>query len=113
MQDSYTVEIFVWSNIEDPTLLSHRYNSFTFNPLNHASPCNGAGVCFEGRISRIVDVNTLDVHGKRIRLVLVDIPERGESGYTEATKFTSALCPLGATVLVDQMGNRCTISIIG
>jgi len=79
MQDSYTVEIFVWSNIEDPTLLSHRYNSFTFNPLNHASPCNGAGVCFEGRISRIVDVNTLDVHGKQIRLVLVDIPERGES----------------------------------
>ncbi|MFQ5940247.1 MAG: thermonuclease family protein [Nitrososphaerales archaeon] len=105
-QDSYTVEIFVWRSIGDPIPLSYAHTSYTFNSLNHTYPCKGVGACFEGRVTRIVDGDTLDVDGKRISLALVDAPDRGEPGYTEAAKFTSAICPGGSAVLVDQDGKQ-------
>ncbi|MEM2760552.1 MAG: thermonuclease family protein [Nitrososphaerales archaeon] len=101
IQDAYTIQIFVWSNIEDPVPLSYTYNAITFSS-NISYPCKGAALCFEGIVTRIVDGDTVDVDGKRIRLALVNTPERGEPGYSEARNFTSALCPLGSTVLVDQ-----------
>ncbi len=44
---------------------------------------------------------TLDVDGVRIRLALVDTPEREEPGYAEATAFTRHNCPVGSTAMYD------------
>jgi len=52
-----------------------------------------------GAVTRIVDGDTIDVDGVRIRLALVDTPERGESGYTEAVSFTRNSCPVGSTAV--------------
>jgi hypothetical protein len=38
----------------------------------------------------------------RIRLSMVNTPERGEDGYNEATKLTESVCPVGADALVDE-----------
>lgn len=103
---TYTVEVFVWSDITDPVPLSYSYSSFTFDFLDVTSFCKGIGACFEGKVTRIVDGDTLDVDGRRIRLALVDTPERNEAGYAEAKKFTSSLCTPGSTVLVDQDGKQ-------
>lgn len=100
IHDLYTVEIFVWDSIEAPIPLSYGHNLITFDASKPL--CIGASDCFEGAVTRIIDGDTIDVDGKRIRLALVDTPERGESGYVEATRFTSTLCPVGSTVLVDQ-----------
>lgn len=105
-QAAYTVEIFVWSSIANPVPLSYSYNSFTFDSFGSRSPCKGAGACFNGTVDKIVDGDTIDVDGKRIRLALVNTPERDERGYAEATKFTSTVCPVGSTVLVDQDGKQ-------
>jgi len=45
---------------------------------------------------------TLDIGDFRIRLALVNAPERGEEGYTEATRFTSSICPVGSKATVDE-----------
>lgn len=37
-----------------------------------------------------------------MRLSLVNTPERGDVGYSEATAFTSAACPVGSTTLADE-----------
>ncbi|MHA2404375.1 MAG: thermonuclease family protein [Candidatus Kariarchaeaceae archaeon] len=55
----------------------------------------------QGRVTRIVDGDTLDIDGTRIRLSLVDTPERGQYGFTEATQFTASLCPVGSTAQID------------
>jgi micrococcal nuclease len=55
----------------------------------------------QGTVTGIVDGDTIDVDGTRIRLALVDTPERGESGFMEATQFTASLCPIGSTAQVD------------
>lgn len=67
-------------------------------------PCVGsteADMCWRGTVTRVVDGDTLDVDGKRIRLVLVDAPERGEDGHAAATARLAELCPVGARAAVD------------
>ncbi len=54
-----------------------------------------------GVVTKIVDGDTLDIDGIRIRLALVNTPERDESGYAKATAFTQKHCPVGSTALYD------------
>jgi micrococcal nuclease len=49
-----------------------------------------------------VDGDTLDINNVRVRLALVNAPERGESGYTEAIDFVQSVCGVGTTALVDE-----------
>jgi endonuclease YncB( thermonuclease family) len=67
-----------------------------------SSVCRGQADCFTGMITEIVDGDTLDVNNVRVRLSLVNTPERGESGYQEAKEFTGSMCPVGSEALVDE-----------
>lgn len=58
------------------------------------------GIELSGRVTYIVDGDTLDVNDVRIRLALVDTPERGEIGYQTAKTFTKDVC-LGEQAEVD------------
>ena len=53
-----------------------------------------------GPVTYVVDGDTLDVNGIRIRLALVDTPEIGETGYESAKNFVIDLC-LGNDAEVD------------
>jgi endonuclease YncB( thermonuclease family) len=64
--------------------------------------CKGNAFCFPGNVTKVVDGDTVDVNGIRIRLSLVDTPERGQANFTEAKNLASKLCPIGSTALVDQ-----------
>jgi endonuclease YncB( thermonuclease family) len=46
----------------------------------------------EGKVTYVVDGDTLDINDIRIRLSLVDTPERGQEGYQEAKDFVKDLC---------------------
>ena len=50
------------------------------------------GVELVGNVTYIVDGDTLDINGIRVRLSLVDTPERGQAGFKEAREFVSSLC---------------------
>jgi len=47
---------------------------------------------FEGIVTKVVDGDTLDINGTRIRLAIVDTPERGQPGYDKAKNFVESLC---------------------
>jgi micrococcal nuclease len=64
--------------------------------------CGGSATCFRGNVTKIVDGDTLDVNGIRIRLSLVNAPEIGQEHYTEAKRLVELLCPIGNPALVDQ-----------
>jgi micrococcal nuclease len=38
----------------------------------------------------------------RVRLALVNTPERGQNGYAEAIDFVQSICGVGTTALVDE-----------
>jgi CheY-like chemotaxis protein len=64
--------------------------------------CQGQADCFRGTVTEIVDGDTLDINNVRVRLALVNTPERGQSGYTEAIDFVQSVCGVGTTALVDE-----------
>jgi micrococcal nuclease len=45
-----------------------------------------------GSVTKVVDGDTLDINGIRIRLALVDTPEIGQPGYDRAKDFVKSLC---------------------
>ncbi len=50
------------------------------------------GVELVGNVTYVVDGDTLDINGIRVRLSLVDTPERGQLGFKDAKEFVSSLC---------------------
>jgi Staphylococcal nuclease homologue len=64
--------------------------------------CQGQADCFRGTVTEIVDGDTMDINNLRVRLALVNTPERGESGYTKAIDFVESVCGVGTTALVDE-----------
>jgi micrococcal nuclease len=70
--------------------------------LEAATLCKGAAACFSGNVTKVVDGDTLDVNGIRIRLSLINTPEIGMKNYTEAKDLALKLCPVGSMALVDQ-----------
>lgn len=45
-----------------------------------------------GIVTKVVDGDTLDINGIRIRLALVDTPEINQPGYDRAKQFVESLC---------------------
>src|SRR3989304_9445029 len=76
-------------------LLPPKYFRQYFPPADDPQ-CTEAEGCFRGIVTRVVDGDTLDVNGTRIRLVLVDAPETYEAGGAEATAFIAHSCPPGS-----------------
>ena len=64
--------------------------------------CSGKELCISSIVERIVDGDTIHIEGYKVRLSLTNTPERGESGFAEATEFTKRMCPIGSHVIVDQ-----------
>ena len=64
--------------------------------------CSDTSLYYEGKVEFIFDGDTIQVEGCKIRLALVDTPEREMPGYNEATVFTSNICPKGSIAIVDQ-----------
>src|SRR5216117_3978351 len=72
------------------------------NPPGNNSQCKGTAACFTDSVTYIVDGDTLDVGSTRIRLALVNSPEVGQPGYSEAKEFTNQTCPVGTQAFVDE-----------
>ena len=64
--------------------------------------CKGSARCFTAAVKNIVDGDTIDIGDYRVRLALVNTPERGQAGHAEATGFTTSTCPVGSEALVDE-----------
>jgi len=67
-----------------------------------SSKCIGMTLCITGKVTRIIDGDTISMKKQIIRLSLVNSPEKNQTGFSEAKSFTSKLCPIGSIITVDQ-----------
>ena len=83
---------------------SYRPSSTASNgpPPGNTPTCSGTAACFTDTVTYIVDGDTLDVGSTRVRLTLVNSPEVGQPGYTEAKQFIAQTCAVGTQALVDE-----------
>jgi len=57
--------------------------------------------CRAGPVTKVVDGDTLDVNGQRVRILGIDTPERGRCGYREAsTRLAELVGGVGGNVVV-------------
>ena len=64
--------------------------------------CIGEAKCISQQITDIIDGDTIHTVNYKIRLALVDTPEKGEPGFSKASMHTVSLCPVGSFVTIDQ-----------
>ncbi|MBI5697520.1 MAG: thermonuclease family protein [Thaumarchaeota archaeon] len=69
---------------------------------NKTSTCSGTALCMTDKITRIVDGDTIYTQNHKIRLALTNTPEKGKTGFSEATSFTGSICPVGSMISIDQ-----------
>lgn len=90
-------------NIEDSSINNNNDDENYNTNVLPSTECQGQADCFKGKVTGIVDGDTLDINNNiRVRLTLVNTPERGEAGYTEAREFVKSVCRIGTDVLVDE-----------
>ena len=77
-------------------------SSNTESTGNLSTECQGKADCFDGTVTEVVDGDTLDVNNVRIRLALIDAPEKNETGYLDARHFVESLCKVGTQAKVDE-----------
>ena len=78
------------------------YQASSEPQINPDDYCYGYADCFVGTVTKVIDGDTIDVDGQRIRLALVNSPEYGDWNGYEAKSFIDSVCPVGTTVLVDE-----------
>src|SRR5688500_752261 len=66
-------------------------NNEQSNKVNNDITSYKDNIELEGKVTYVVDGDTLDINDMRIRLSLVDTPERGQEGYQEAKNFVKDL----------------------
>ena len=64
--------------------------------------CSGDAICLKGKITKIVDGDTIDVNDTRIRLALTSTPELDTQEGIIARDYLNKICPVGSDVLVDE-----------
>ncbi len=64
--------------------------------------CIGEAKCVSELVTKVIDGDTIYTSNYKIRLSLVDTPERDELGYSKATSFTAKMCPVGSFITIDQ-----------
>jgi len=69
---------------------------------NVGNNCSGNVGGIPGKITQIIDEDTIKVYGKSIRFALASSPELDEVGGAQAKNFIEHICPVNSTVLVDE-----------
>jgi len=64
--------------------------------------CSGTAACIPGKVTRVVDGDTIEVYGKPVRFSLASAPEHNDVGGREATEFVKSICPIGSSAIVDE-----------
>jgi micrococcal nuclease len=68
-----------------------------FDPM-----CSGEAECITGKVTKVIDGDTIKVDDNSIRFALTSTPEINEEGGMLAKEYVEKICPVGSTVLVDE-----------
>lgn len=71
-------------------------------PGKTSDNCEGSARCFSGKITQVIDGDTIRVNDYPIRFALASAPELGELRGIDARNLIEDICPIGSEVRVDE-----------
>ena len=80
------------SNLKIMNLDDNIYSEKLVTPSIDINDNQSSDIELVGIVTKVVDGDTLDINGIRIRLALVDTPEINQPGYDLAKQFLESLC---------------------
>lgn len=83
--------------IKDP--LDTKTEPITELPI---TDCSGLTECFVGKVTKIIDGDTIKIDEKSVRFALVSAPEIGNLGGIGAKEHVERICPIGSDAIVDK-----------
>ncbi|MGD1838700.1 MAG: thermonuclease family protein [Nitrososphaeraceae archaeon] len=101
-QNHKTIKFNIQNDNYKSNLIFSSRNIDESNNSNILDLCTGSLQCFSGIVTKVIDGDTLDVGEQRIRLSLINTPERDQTGYFASKSFVESICGVGTKVLVDQ-----------
>jgi micrococcal nuclease len=64
--------------------------------------CSGNARCFLGKVTQVIDGDTIRINEHSIRFALSSAPELGQTNGEKAREFIGDICPVGSEALVDE-----------
>jgi len=64
--------------------------------------CSGNARCFSGKVTQVIDGDTIRINEHSIRFALSSAPELYQTNGEKARKFIDKICPVGSVALVDE-----------
>lgn len=71
-------------------------------PELHVLDCSKLTECFVGKVTKIIDGDTIKVNEQPVRFALTSAPEIGNLGGIEAKEYIENICPIGSDAIVDK-----------
>ena len=68
--------------------------------------CSGNARCFSGKVTQVIDGDTIRINEHSIRFALSSAPELGQTNGEKAREFIGDICPVGSEALVDEDDNQ-------
>ena len=88
---------------EEPKNIEPTLSQSTIQSLKYSSQdCSGNARCIIGKVTQVIDGDTVKVDGQSVRFALSSAPELNELRGVDARKFIETICPIGSDVLVDE-----------
>ena len=64
--------------------------------------CSGNARCFSGKVTQVIDGDTIRINEHSIRFSLASAPELRQTNGEKARAFIDTICPVGSVALVDE-----------
>ena len=72
--------------------------------------CSQLTECFVGKVTKIIDGDTIKVNEQPVRFALASAPEIGNLDGIEAKEYIENICPIGSDVIVDKDDKQTQVS---
>lgn len=101
IQENSTVEQGGIIEQQNQAAKSTTSNDYSGNSYS-ANSYSGNAEYFSGKVTGIIDGDTIKVDGKSVRLALASTPELNTAMGQAAKNFVQEICPMGSSVTVDE-----------
>ena len=100
IQEKNTIEQDGIIESQNQVMKSESPNSYNNIPTSNYNSANAK--YFSGKVTGIIDGDTIQVDGKSVRFALASTPELNTAMGQAAKKYVQEICPMGSTVTVDE-----------